>query len=60
MPGNDRSLCWELGYWVTVVYSDKEMHAALDVNIPRYATSIVTTKGVVDLMSSAQALGLRA
>ena len=49
----------ELGYGVTVVrdatadYSDKEMHAALDVNIPRYATSIVTTNEIVDLMSSA-------
>ena len=51
----------ELGYGVTVVrdatadYSDKEMHAALDVNIPRYATSIVTTREVVKLMSSAHA-----
>jgi ureidoacrylate peracid hydrolase len=39
----------ELGYEVTVVkdatadYSDAEMHAALDVNIPNYATAIVTT-----------------
>ena len=44
----------ELGYEVTVVrdatadYSDKEMHAALDINIPNYASAIVTTKEVVD------------
>jgi nicotinamidase-related amidase len=37
----------ELGYEVTVVkdatadYSDEEMHAALDVNIPNYASAIV-------------------
>jgi len=56
----------ELGYGVTVVrdatadYSDNEMHAALDVNIPRYATSIVTANEIVDLMSSAQPLELGA
>ena len=39
----------ELGYQVTVVkdatadYSDAEMHAALEVNMPNYATAIVTT-----------------
>jgi ureidoacrylate peracid hydrolase len=43
----------ELGYEVTVVkdatadYSDKEMHAALDINIPNYASAIVTTNEVV-------------
>jgi ureidoacrylate peracid hydrolase len=48
----------ELGYGVTVVrdatadYSDNEMHAALDVNIPRYASAIVTANEIVDLMSS--------
>jgi ureidoacrylate peracid hydrolase len=48
----------ELGYEVTVVkdatadYSDKEMHAALDVNIPNYASAIVATKEVVSLISS--------
>jgi ureidoacrylate peracid hydrolase len=42
----------ELGYEVTVVkdatasYSDQEMHAALDVNIPNYATAIVTADEV--------------
>jgi ureidoacrylate peracid hydrolase len=48
----------ELGYEVTVVrdatadYSDKEMHAALDINIPNYASAVVTTKEMVDLISS--------
>jgi nicotinamidase-related amidase len=48
----------ELGYEVTVVkdatasYSDEEMHAALDVNIPNYASAIVTTNEVVDSISS--------
>jgi ureidoacrylate peracid hydrolase len=50
----------ELGYQVTMVkdatasYSDKEMNAALEVNIPNYASAIVTTDEVVDLISSAQ------
>jgi nicotinamidase-related amidase len=48
----------ELGYEVTVVkdatagYSDVEMHAALDVNIPNYATSIVTTRQLVESISA--------
>jgi nicotinamidase-related amidase len=48
----------ELGYQVTVVkdatasYSDEEMHAALDINIPNYASAMVTTNEVVDLISS--------
>jgi ureidoacrylate peracid hydrolase len=48
----------ELGYEVTVVrdatadYSDKEMHAALDINIPNYASAIVTTKEIVDSIFS--------
>lgn len=48
----------ELGYDVTVVkdatadYSDTEMHAALEVNIPNYATSILTANEVVGLISS--------
>jgi len=48
----------ELGYAVTVVkdatagYSDEERHAALDVNIPNYASAIVTTNEVVDSISS--------
>ena len=40
----------------TADYSDKEMHAALDVNIPRYASAIVTAQEIVDLLSSAQAV----
>jgi nicotinamidase-related amidase len=47
----------ELGYDVTVVrdatadYSDAEMHAALDVNIPNYASAIVTTNEIVEILS---------
>ena len=54
----------ELGYDVTVVkdatadYSDEMMHAALDINIPLYASAVVTTKEIIDLMSSARALEL--
>jgi ureidoacrylate peracid hydrolase len=48
----------ELGYEVTMVrdatadYSNEEMHAALDVNIPNYASAILTTEEVVDSISS--------
>ncbi len=48
----------EFGYGVTMVkdatadYSDEEMHAALDINIPNYANAIVTTKEIVDSISS--------
>jgi len=48
----------ELGYEVTMVkdatasYSDEEMHAALDINIPNYASAIVTTNEVVASISS--------
>jgi ureidoacrylate peracid hydrolase len=48
----------ELGYEVTMVrdatadYSDEEMHAALDVNIPNYASAVATTNGLVDSISS--------
>ena len=47
----------ELGYDVTVVkdatadYSEDEMHAALDVNIPNYASAIVTAEEVVDAIA---------
>jgi hypothetical protein len=34
------------------------MHAGLEINLPRYATAIVTTNEIVDLMSSAHALEL--
>ena len=48
----------ELGYEVTVVkdatasYSDREMRAALEVNIPNYATAIVTTREIIDAIST--------
>jgi ureidoacrylate peracid hydrolase len=48
----------ELGYQVTVVkdatasLSEEQMHAALEVNLPHYATAIVTTSQVVDLLCS--------
>jgi ureidoacrylate peracid hydrolase len=48
----------ELGYEVTMVkdatasYSDTEMHAALEVNIPNYATAVLTTNEVVNAISS--------
>jgi nicotinamidase-related amidase len=47
----------ELGYDVTVVkdaiadYSDEMMHAALDVNMPNYASAIVATKEIVAAIS---------
>src|SRR5579872_5580637 len=50
----------ELGYDVTVVkdatasYSDDHMHAALEVNIPNYASAIVTTDEIVDSISTPQ------
>jgi nicotinamidase-related amidase len=48
----------ELGYEVTMVkdatadYSDREMHAALEVNIPNYANAIVTTDEIVKSLAS--------
>ena len=51
----------ELGYDVTMVrdatadYSPEEMHAALDVNIPNYASAVVTTDQIVDSLASLQA-----
>ena len=48
----------ELGDEVTMVkdatadYSDEEKHAALDINIPNYASAIVTANEVADLISS--------
>jgi ureidoacrylate peracid hydrolase len=54
----------ELGYEVTVIkdatasYSDEEMHAALDVNIPSYASAIVTTDEIVESMSSLSTVGI--
>ncbi|OBJ54819.1 cysteine hydrolase family protein [Mycobacterium sp. 1423905.2] len=49
----------ELGYEVVVVkdavasYSDREMTAALEVNMPNYASAIVTTSEVVAAISAA-------
>ena len=48
----------ELGYDVTMVrdatadYSDEAMHAALDVNIPNYASAVVTASEVIDSIHS--------
>jgi ureidoacrylate peracid hydrolase len=48
----------ELGYDVTMVrdatadYSGEQMHAALEVNIPRYATAVVTAREAVESMGS--------
>ena len=52
----------ELGYEVkdaTASYSDQEMHAALAVNIPNYASALVTTSQLVDTLSSIQASAIR-
>jgi len=51
----------ELGYEVTVVkdatasYSDVEMRAALEVNIPNYATAILSAEEVVEAISTSTA-----
>jgi ureidoacrylate peracid hydrolase len=56
----------ELGYDVTVVrdatadYSDEMMHAALDINIPNYASAIVITKEIVESISSGEPVAGRA
>jgi ureidoacrylate peracid hydrolase len=48
----------ELGYAVTVVkdgtasYSDAEMQAALNINIPNYAAAVLTADEVVNMISS--------
>ena len=48
----------ELGYEVTMIkdatadYSDEFMHAALDVNIPNYASAVVSTTEIVDSIDS--------
>jgi nicotinamidase-related amidase len=52
----------ELGYEVTVVndatadYSDEMMHAALEINIPNYASAIVTTSQIVTSVSTADVM----
>ena len=35
----------------TADYSDEEMHAALDVNIPNYASAISTANELVEALS---------
>jgi ureidoacrylate peracid hydrolase len=48
----------ELGYEVTVIkdatadYSDEMMHAALDINLPNYASAIVNTEEIVASLSA--------
>jgi ureidoacrylate peracid hydrolase len=50
----------ELGYEVTLVkdatadYSDAHMHAALEINIPSYASRIMTANEVVERIGSVQ------
>jgi len=44
----------------TASYSDEHMHAALDVNIPNYASAVVTTNEVIDSISSLETLGASA
>lgn len=51
----------ELGFAVTVVrdatadYSDDEMRAALDINLPNYADEIVTARALVDRLNASTA-----
>ena len=52
----------ELGYDVTVVkdatasFTVEQMHAALEVNLPNYATAIVTTEEALESLSSLKTL----
>lgn len=52
----------ELGYDVTVVkdavadYSDEMMRAALEINLPNYASAIVTTDEVVSALSTVSSI----
>ncbi|MGA9995327.1 MAG: isochorismatase family cysteine hydrolase [Pyrinomonadaceae bacterium] len=56
----------ELGYEVTMVkdatadYSDEEMHAALDINIPNYASVVVTTNEIVASLAALENMGISA
>jgi nicotinamidase-related amidase len=55
----------ELGYDVTVVrdatadYSDEMMHAALDINIPNYASAVVDTAEIVTSIDAVSARAVR-
>jgi nicotinamidase-related amidase len=48
----------DIGYDVTVVkdatadYTDEMMHAALDINIPNYASAVVGTEEIVASLSA--------
>jgi len=44
----------------TADYSDDATHAALDVNIPNYASAIVTTEEIVASFSSLRSIGIGA
>jgi nicotinamidase-related amidase len=52
----------ELGYEAIVLtdatadYSDEAMHAALNINLPHYATAIATTAEIVELMNQSKTL----
>lgn len=56
----------ERGYEVTVVknapadYSDDDMHAALEIDLPNYASADVTTNEVVGLIASCETVGTMA
>jgi len=56
----------ELGYEVTVVkdatasYSEEHMHAALEVNLPNYASAIVTTDEILGSLASPAAVEVAA
>jgi ureidoacrylate peracid hydrolase len=41
----------------TASYSDEHMHAALEVNIPNYASAIVTTDEIVGTLASLAGVG---
>src|SRR5262249_1006137 len=62
IPASTVRYAAELGYEVTVVkdatadYSDEMMHAALDINIPNYASAIVTTSQIVASISAANVM----
>jgi ureidoacrylate peracid hydrolase len=36
----------------TASFSDDQMHAALEVNIPNYASAVVTTGEIIDILTS--------
>ena len=50
---NDSALAWRAAVRdATADYSDVEMRATLDVNIPNYVSAIVTTSEIVDSIAS--------